>query len=130
MSIFSFSSVFLIVSEISFVSNFIFKIFKHRKKPEISDFIDFFHNNFCTFYHCHMAFQIWSFSSTLLHFTLLYPVFLHLTTLYFTRLWYLFVSKFVSKILDIIHKPILFFCKKYYIILFMFKSYSFFFFYF
>ena len=31
------------------------KILKHRKNFEIPDFIDFFHNNFCTFYHLHMA---------------------------------------------------------------------------
>ena len=60
--------------------------------------IDFSHSNFCTFYHCHMAFHFRSFGYTWLHFTPLYPVFLHLTTLYSTRLWYLFVYKFVSKI--------------------------------
>lgn len=58
-----------------------------------------YHNSFCTFCHFHMAFQFWSFGYTWLHFIPLFSAFLHLATLSSTRLWYLFVSKFVSKII-------------------------------
>ena len=100
----NFYRVFSIVSEFSLISRYkldtknfcnlylnlylisFYPIFKHRKKPEISDFIDFYHDNFCTSYHFHMDFRFAQFYSILLHFTRQNCTFLHSTPLYSTLL--------------------------------------------